>query len=165
MGAGRTRASGLASRPTRWTAATTYDAIHDYTSDKVEIEIKLPRGQYAQDLIDALYVYTECQVILHSILVVIKDNLPWEPNIHQILELNVNYLQDCLTRELEMEKRDLLRRYLKKLWNKFLLKTAFIKKLKPSPTTIKSIIPSKQVWSHSMTSFPVSLPMRTANGC
>ncbi len=27
------------------------DSIHDYTAEKVEIEIKLPRGQYAQDLL------------------------------------------------------------------------------------------------------------------
>ncbi len=54
------------------------ESINDYTSDKVEIEIKLPRGQYAEDLMDALYAYTECQVTLNSILMVIKDNLPWE---------------------------------------------------------------------------------------
>ena len=42
------------------------DSIHDYTSDKIEIEIKLPRGQYAEDLIDALYAYTECEVPLLS---------------------------------------------------------------------------------------------------
>ena len=55
------------------------DAINDYTAEKVEIEIKLPRGQYAEDLIDALYAYTECEVTLNSQIVVIKDNLPWEP--------------------------------------------------------------------------------------
>lgn len=35
------------------------EAINDYTSEKVEIEIKLPRGQYAADLIDALYAFTD----------------------------------------------------------------------------------------------------------
>ena len=54
------------------------EAINDYTAEKVEIEIKLPRGHYAQDLIDALYAYTECEVSLHSQIVVIKDDLPWE---------------------------------------------------------------------------------------
>lgn len=80
------------------------DEINDYTSEKVEIEIKLPRGVYAQDLIDALYAYTECEVTLHSQVLVIKDNLPWEPNVDEILHLHVELLQGYLKRELEIER-------------------------------------------------------------
>lgn len=86
------------------------DTIHDYTSDKVEIEIKLPRGHYAQDLIDALYLYTECEVTLTPQMVAIKDDLPWEPTVNQILELNVHKLQEYLQRELEIERDRLLER-------------------------------------------------------
>src|SRR3990167_5226701 len=35
------------------------EAINDYTAQHVEIEIKLPRGQYAEDTIDALYAFTQ----------------------------------------------------------------------------------------------------------
>ncbi len=80
------------------------DAIHDYTSDKVEIEITLPRGQYAQDLLDALYVYTECEVTLHSQIVVIKDVMPWETDVDSILHLHTEKLQEYLRRELEIER-------------------------------------------------------------
>lgn len=80
------------------------DAIHDYTADKVEIEIKLPRGQYAQDLLDALYAYTECEVSLSSQIIVIKDNLPWEASIDEILNFHVEKLQEYLKRELEIER-------------------------------------------------------------
>ena len=52
------------------------ESINDYTAEKVEIEIKLPRGQYAQELIDALHAYTECEVTLNSSIIVIKDNFP-----------------------------------------------------------------------------------------
>ena len=80
------------------------DGISDYTAEKVEIEIKLPRGQYAQDLVDALYAYTECEVSLNSMIVVIKDNLPWEPTVNEILELHTEKLQEYLRKELEIEK-------------------------------------------------------------
>lgn len=84
------------------------DAIYDYTSDKVEIEIKLPRGVYANDLIDSLYAYTACEVTLTSQMVSIKDNLPWETDVHDILELHVQNLQGYLSKELQIERDNLL---------------------------------------------------------
>jgi topoisomerase IV subunit A len=84
------------------------EAINDYTADKVEIEIKLPRGIYASDMIKALYGYTECEVTLHSQLVVIKDAFPWETDVDQILHFHIQKLQDYLKLELELERDQLL---------------------------------------------------------
>lgn len=84
------------------------DAIHDYTSDKVEIEIKLPRGAYASELIDSLCAYTECEISLVPQMIAIKDNLPWEGDVHQILELHAQNLQRYLQCELEIERDRLL---------------------------------------------------------
>lgn len=83
------------------------DAINDYTADQICIEIKLPRGHYAQELIDALYVYTDCEVTLNPLMMSIKDNLPWEGDVNEILELNVQNLRDYLRIELEIEKKKL----------------------------------------------------------
>lgn len=80
------------------------ESIQDYTAENVEIEIKMPRGHYAQDLLDALYAYTECQVSLHSQIVVIKDNLPWEADVEEILRYHADKLQEYLRRELEIEQ-------------------------------------------------------------
>ncbi len=84
------------------------DAINDYTADKVEIEIKLPRGSYAQDLLDGLYAYTLCEVTLHSQIMVIKDQLPWEADTDSILRLHIQKLQEYLRLELEIEKKNFL---------------------------------------------------------
>jgi topoisomerase IV subunit A len=83
------------------------ESIHDYTAEKVEIEIKLPRGQYAQELIDALYAYTECSVSLSSQVIVIRDNLPWETDVDEILRLHAEHLQEYLRAELQLEKERL----------------------------------------------------------
>ncbi|MFI5343466.1 MAG: DNA topoisomerase IV subunit A [Chlamydiales bacterium] len=80
------------------------EAIYDYTAEKVEIEIKLPRGQYAQELLDALYAYTECEVALTSQIIVIKDNFPWETDVDEILHFHTGKLQDYLRQELEIEQ-------------------------------------------------------------
>lgn len=105
------------------------DAINDYTAEKVEIEIKLPRGVYAQELIDALYAYTECEVTLSSQTVVIKDNLPWEPDVHEILELNTQKLQEYLQRELEIERDRLLEKIFDKTLEQIFIENRLYKKL------------------------------------
>lgn len=79
------------------------EAIQDYTAENVEIEIKMPRGYYAQDVLDTLYAYTECEVTLSSQIVVIKNNLPWETDVEEILKYHVEKLQEYLRRELEIE--------------------------------------------------------------
>lgn len=80
------------------------ESIHDYTADKVEIEIKLPRGQHAAQIVDALYGFTECEVTLHSNVLVIKEGLPWQTDVHAILQHHANLLQNYLKRELEIER-------------------------------------------------------------
>jgi topoisomerase-4 subunit A len=84
------------------------ESIHDYTAEKVEIEIKLPRGQYAEQAILSLYAFTECQRNVSSQIVVIRDQMPWETTVDQILVYQTGLLQGYLRRELEIERHDLL---------------------------------------------------------
>lgn len=80
------------------------EAINDYTAQEIEIEIKLPRGQYAEEILDALYGFTECEVSLNSQIIVIKDNLPWETDVNEVLSYNTEKLVEFLKRELEIER-------------------------------------------------------------
>lgn len=84
------------------------DAINDYTAEKVEIEIKLPRGQYAEEIIDALYGFTECEVTLNSQIITIKDGHPWETDVHEILTYNTDKTIEFHRLELQIEKDRLL---------------------------------------------------------
>lgn len=120
------------------------DSINDYTAEKVEIEIKLPRGQYAQDLIDALYAYTECEVALNSSIVVIKDNLPWEPTVNEILELHTGLLQGYLRTELEIERDKLLEKIFEKTLEQIFIENRLYKKIEnvSSYDKIHSVIES-----------------------
>ena len=86
------------------------DSIQDYTAENIHIEIKLTRGQYAQDLIPQLYAFTDCQVVLHGHCVVIRNGVPWDADVHSILEVVTEKLQLFLRQELELERQHLLDR-------------------------------------------------------
>jgi len=82
--------------------------INDFTTDKVEIEIKLARGVYAQETIDALYAFTECEQSISVNLLVIKNGLPAVMTVNEIIKYHAKQLVKILTRELELEKKELL---------------------------------------------------------
>lgn len=79
------------------------ESIHDYTSERVEIEISLPRGVYAKDLINQLYAFTECEVSLQAQMVAIVDGSPKEITVSEALEYYVDKLKTYLKKELEIE--------------------------------------------------------------
>lgn len=110
------------------------DSINDYTSDKVEIEINLPRGQYAEDLIQALYAYTECEVTLHSQILVIRDNLPWEADVNEILEFQTKQLQSFLKRELEIEQERHNEKIFQKTLEQIFIENRLYKKIEDIPS-------------------------------
>lgn len=82
--------------------------INDFTTDKVEIEIKLARGVYAQETIDALFAFTECEQSISVNLLVIKNGLPAVMRITDVIKHHAKQLVKILTNELELEKKELL---------------------------------------------------------
>lgn len=82
-------------------------AVHDYTSEDVEIEIKCPPGVEAAKLVDALYAFTDCEVTLSSRIIVIRDHRPVELTVSEVLRENTTQLVALLQRELELKARQL----------------------------------------------------------
>jgi len=82
--------------------------INDFTTDKVEIEIKLARGVYAQETVDALFAFTECEQSISVNLLVIKNGLPTVMTANEIIKYHAKQLVKILTKELELEKKELL---------------------------------------------------------
>jgi len=78
-------------------------SINDYTAEEVEIEIKLARGVYASDTIDALYAFTDCEVSINPNLTVIRDNTPVVIGVDEVIRDNVASLVDFLEKELKIE--------------------------------------------------------------
>lgn len=110
------------------------EGINDYTAREVEIEIKLPRGQYAEELLDALYGFTECEVTLNSQIVVIKEGLPWETDTNEILAYNAEKLVEFLRRELEIERDRILEKIFYKTLERIFIENRIYKKIETVKT-------------------------------
>jgi topoisomerase IV subunit A len=83
-------------------------SVNDFTSEEVEIEVKAPSGVSAQQLIDALYAFTDCEVTIASRIIVIKDNRPVEMTVSEVLRENTEQLVALMKRELELREKKLL---------------------------------------------------------
>jgi topoisomerase-4 subunit A len=83
-------------------------SINDFTSEKVEIEIKCPAGVDAEKMVDALYAFTDCEVSIVSRIIIIKDNRPVELTVSEVLRENTAQLVAVLKRELELREKQLL---------------------------------------------------------
>lgn len=82
-------------------------SIHDYTAEKVEVEVKLARGVYTQEVVDALYAFTECEVSISTSLLVIDGDRPKVMSVTEVLQRNVDHLVDVLRAELKSEETQL----------------------------------------------------------
>jgi topoisomerase-4 subunit A len=82
-------------------------SVNDFTAEDVEIEVKAPAGVSAEQLADALYAFTDCEVTIASRIVVIKDNRPVELTVSEVLQENTAQLVEILKRELQLKETKL----------------------------------------------------------
>ncbi|MBN2802666.1 MAG: DNA topoisomerase IV subunit A [Deltaproteobacteria bacterium] len=81
--------------------------ISDYTAENVEIEIILPRGVHAEEVVPQLYAYTQCEVSLSSNITTIKDGHPINITVNETLRHLTDRLREQIGKELELELRKL----------------------------------------------------------
>jgi topoisomerase-4 subunit A len=82
-------------------------SINDFTTENVEIEIKLARGVYSEETVDALFAFTEGEQSISLNLLVIKNGLPAVMTVTEIIKHHAGQLVKILTKELEIEKKEL----------------------------------------------------------
>jgi topoisomerase-4 subunit A len=82
-------------------------SINDFTSEEVEIEVRAPSGVSAEQLVDALYAFTDCEVAIASRIVVIRNNRPVEMTVSDVLRENTAQVVETLKRELELKEAQL----------------------------------------------------------
>ena len=82
--------------------------INDFTTDKVEIEIKLPRGVHTKDVLEGLYAFTDCEVSISVNLLLIRDQNPVQMTVPEVIRYHAEQLVTILKRELKLEEGQLL---------------------------------------------------------
>jgi len=85
--------------------------IEDNTAEEVDIAITLPKGISPTQTIDALYLFTQCEISISPNCCVIKNNTPVFSNINDLLIDSTYKTQKLLQSELELHKGDLDRRW------------------------------------------------------
>jgi len=78
-------------------------SINDFTTDKVEIELLLSRGVYADEVIQQLYAYTDCEVSVSSNVIVIDEKRPANIGVEEVLTQLTENLREQIRAELEYE--------------------------------------------------------------
>ncbi len=79
-------------------------SVSDFTSAEAEIEVRAPSGVSADQLVDALYAFTDCEITLASRIIVIRNHRPVEMTVTEVLRENTTQLVDILKRELELKE-------------------------------------------------------------
>jgi topoisomerase-4 subunit A len=81
--------------------------VDDNTADKVEILVHLPQGSEPEQVIQQLYVFTDCQVTISPAACVIEDDKPVFLGVREILKRSVDRTQALLKQELEIKLAEL----------------------------------------------------------
>ncbi len=81
--------------------------IDDNTSENVEIIIHLAPGISPDETIDALYVFTDCEISVSPNCCIIEDDKPKFTSVSQVLEISAQNSVNLLKKELEINKSEL----------------------------------------------------------
>ncbi|WP_342265465.1 DNA gyrase/topoisomerase IV subunit A [Cardinium endosymbiont of Philonthus spinipes] len=81
--------------------------VVDNTAENIEILVHLLPGQLAETVIDALYLFTDCEVSYAPNACVIQDEKPVFVTVHELLAYTVARTTDLLEQELLLEQQAL----------------------------------------------------------
>ena len=97
--------------------------MDDNTSERAEILIHLQSGSDPEVVRNALYAFTECEILAHPNAVVIFDKKPSFTSVSDILRISTERTRHLLKRELEIRLGELNER-----WHALSLERIFIEK-------------------------------------
>lgn len=97
--------------------------VDDNTAANVEILVHLPAGVSPDETIDALYVFTDCEISISPNASVILDKHPRFMGVSEILKISAENTRNLLKQELQIRMLEL-----KEEWIKISLEKIFIEK-------------------------------------
>lgn len=109
-------------------------AISDYTTEQVEIEIKLSRGVQAKDVLDALYAFTDCEVSISVQMLLIAKDKPQVMSVTKLIRHHAERLTVLLENELLLEKEQLQDKIHARTLEKIFIVEKIYKRIEPIKT-------------------------------
>ncbi len=117
--------------------------INDFTAEEVEIEIKLARGTYNDEVLDALYAFTDCETSVSVNLLVIDDNQPRSMTVSEVVQHHAGRLVEILKAELKLEEGHLKDRLHMRTLEQIFVEERIYKKIetmKTQASVVKAVI-------------------------
>lgn len=109
-------------------------SIHDFTAEKIEIEVQLQPDEDPGQARQALYAFTQCEVALSSNLVVIRERRPVVMNVEEILRYQTDRLVTLLRKELQLERKKQLDELHAKTLVQIFVENRLYKRIEECPT-------------------------------
>lgn len=81
--------------------------VEDNTADQVDILVHLPSGADAEQTMNALFVFSDCEVSISPNSCVIDGNKPRFLDVNDLLKYSADYTRYLLKRELEIQLEEL----------------------------------------------------------
>ena len=81
--------------------------VEDNTSDHVEILVYLSPGSYSEQITQALYAFTDCELSISSNICVILDDKPKFLTATELLKISANRTKELLKEEFEIQLLEL----------------------------------------------------------
>ncbi|MCP3660761.1 MAG: DNA gyrase/topoisomerase IV subunit A [Bacteroidetes bacterium] len=82
--------------------------VIDNTAENVEIIIQIASNQSPQTVIDALYIFTDCEISISPNACIVINNKPIFYNVNDLLKYSTNRTKKLLSDELNIKKGELL---------------------------------------------------------
>ncbi len=82
--------------------------IEDNTAERVEIVIHLAQGISPDQAIDALYLFTDCEISISPNCCVIEQGKPRFLSVNEVLKISAGHTVALLKKELEIERNELM---------------------------------------------------------
>lgn len=108
--------------------------IEDNTAEHVEIVIHLPPGISADQTLDALFAFTDCEISISPNACVIMENKPRFIGVDEILRISTWNTVDLLKLELEIRKAELMESILFTSLEKIFIENRIYRKIEECET-------------------------------
>ncbi|MCK5849800.1 MAG: DNA topoisomerase IV subunit A [Kiritimatiellae bacterium] len=118
-------------------------SIDDFTSEHVEIELRLQPNTDPKRAMDALYAFTSCETTLNSNLVVIHNKRPVKLTVNDVVKENARQFVKVLQGELTNRENELLEEFHARTLTRIFIEERIykqIEKCKTQETVLKAVL-------------------------
>jgi topoisomerase-4 subunit A len=108
--------------------------VIDNTAKNVEVVVELHPGTDPEQMIDALYAFTDCEVSISPNTCVIVENKPRFLDVNDLLKICTENAKELLRQELEILKKELLEKILYGSLEKIFIENRIYRKIEECTT-------------------------------